>query len=166
MCSYDSWQVLNINFGGFISTHQTTLSCKKHESYFSMNLLPNATKQGKFSALCVYIQLPIRGSFFLPLSLPFTDFDRRNMQSPLWLCVFLRCLIVKMAATGEHVHALYAEEGNVVTLNNYFVIYKVFNCAFDLKGFMQCINISDQVLSDSTRRNTHWRRWHGLRNVE
>ena len=39
--------------GGFFSTRQTTLGCKKYEPYFSVNLLPDAIKHDKLSAECV-----------------------------------------------------------------------------------------------------------------
>ena len=51
-----------------------------------MDLLPNATKHDKLSAECVPIQLPFGGFYFTELLSPLTD--RRNMQSPLWLCAF------------------------------------------------------------------------------
>ena len=151
MYFYNNWQVLNINFvsdvpnmaggcnmvtalsAGFISMRQTTLSCKKHEPHFSMNLLRNATKQFKLSAVCISIQLPFRASYLRALPLPLTDFDRRDMQSPLWHCASFRCLIAKIAATGEHVHVLHAYEGNFVQLNIWWILHIDWKCLhFDI----------------------------------
>ena len=49
--------------GVFFSMRQTTLSCKKYEPYFSMNLFPNATKHDKLSTACLSMDL-IFGHFY------------------------------------------------------------------------------------------------------
>ena len=53
-----------------------------------------------------FLWILFHGTFLIT----YTDLDRRNMQSPLWLCAFSRRLIAKMAAKGEHVHVLYMKK--------------------------------------------------------